>query len=166
MESPSSLSRGPCCSRHAAASTTDCPTLRLLSFSGTSRGPSPVTLASQDALPIAVAFTESVNAYFKGADPTKWVSHDAFAAQRSRQWSSRTHIFVHIWTGSAITIRRRELRCLHCRHWISILIPLRALEVECFALAWHHSFRADNLREVDYSLGQRKHTGFYWPTAA
>uniref|UniRef100_A0A3P9Q961 F-BAR domain only protein 2 n=1 Tax=Poecilia reticulata TaxID=8081 RepID=A0A3P9Q961_POERE len=35
----------------------------------TSRGPSPVTLASQDALPIAVAFTETVNAYFKGADP-------------------------------------------------------------------------------------------------
>uniref|UniRef100_A0A673AHW9 Uncharacterized protein n=1 Tax=Sphaeramia orbicularis TaxID=375764 RepID=A0A673AHW9_9TELE len=43
------------------------------SFSGTSRGPSPVTLASQDALPIAVAFTESVNAYFKGADPTKCI---------------------------------------------------------------------------------------------
>uniref|UniRef100_A0A7N9AL21 FCH and mu domain containing endocytic adaptor 2 n=1 Tax=Mastacembelus armatus TaxID=205130 RepID=A0A7N9AL21_9TELE len=42
-------------------------------FSGTSRGPSPVTLASQDALPIAVAFTESVNAYFKGADPTKCI---------------------------------------------------------------------------------------------
>ncbi|XP_053731507.1 F-BAR domain only protein 2 [Synchiropus splendidus] len=41
--------------------------------SGTSRGPSPVTLASQDALPIAVAFTESVNAYFKGADPTKCI---------------------------------------------------------------------------------------------
>ncbi|XP_051794191.1 F-BAR domain only protein 2 isoform X7 [Acanthochromis polyacanthus] len=40
---------------------------------GTSRGPSPVTLASQDALPIAVAFTESVNAYFKGADPTKCI---------------------------------------------------------------------------------------------
>uniref|UniRef100_A0A3Q1EGI1 F-BAR domain only protein 2 n=1 Tax=Acanthochromis polyacanthus TaxID=80966 RepID=A0A3Q1EGI1_9TELE len=39
----------------------------------TSRGPSPVTLASQDALPIAVAFTESVNAYFKGADPTKCI---------------------------------------------------------------------------------------------
>uniref|UniRef100_A0A8C3ACS8 F-BAR domain only protein 2 n=1 Tax=Cyclopterus lumpus TaxID=8103 RepID=A0A8C3ACS8_CYCLU len=43
------------------------------SFSGTSRGPSPVTLASLDALPIAVAFTESVNAYFKGADPTKCI---------------------------------------------------------------------------------------------
>uniref|UniRef100_A0A3B3Z5U1 F-BAR domain only protein 2 n=1 Tax=Poecilia mexicana TaxID=48701 RepID=A0A3B3Z5U1_9TELE len=40
---------------------------------GTSRGPSPVTLASQDALPIAVAFTETVNAYFKGADPTKCI---------------------------------------------------------------------------------------------
>ncbi|KAM9518428.1 F-BAR domain only protein 2-like isoform 11-T11 [Salvelinus alpinus] len=39
----------------------------------TSRGPSPVTLASQDALPIAVAFTESVNAYFKGADPAKCI---------------------------------------------------------------------------------------------
>uniref|UniRef100_A0A8B9RGK0 FCH and mu domain containing endocytic adaptor 2 n=1 Tax=Astyanax mexicanus TaxID=7994 RepID=A0A8B9RGK0_ASTMX len=33
----------------------------------------PVTLASQDALPIAVAFTESVNAYFKGADPSKCI---------------------------------------------------------------------------------------------
>ncbi len=43
----------------------------FFSLIGTSRGPSPVTLASQDALPIAVAFTESVNAYFKGADPSK-----------------------------------------------------------------------------------------------
>ncbi|XP_051907124.1 F-BAR domain only protein 2 isoform X3 [Hippocampus zosterae] len=41
---------------------------------GTSRGPSPVTLASQDALPIAVAFTEAVNAYFKGADPAKCIA--------------------------------------------------------------------------------------------
>ncbi|XP_057674393.1 F-BAR domain only protein 2 isoform X2 [Corythoichthys intestinalis] len=40
---------------------------------GASRGPSPVTLASQDALPIAVAFTESVNAYFKGSDPNKCI---------------------------------------------------------------------------------------------
>ncbi|XP_026777779.3 F-BAR domain only protein 2 isoform X5 [Pangasianodon hypophthalmus] len=40
---------------------------------GTSRGPSPITLASQDSLPIAVAFTESVNAYFKGADPSKCI---------------------------------------------------------------------------------------------
>ncbi|MEQ2206303.1 F-BAR domain only protein 2, partial [Xenoophorus captivus] len=62
----------------------------------TSRGPSPVTLASQDALPIAVAFTETVNAYFKGADPAKM----------------------------------------------------------------------DDLHEADYSLGQSKHTVFYWLTAA
>ncbi|MBN3320905.1 FCHO2 protein, partial [Atractosteus spatula] len=40
---------------------------------GTSRGPSPVSLGSQDSLPIAVAFTESVNAYFKGADPSKCI---------------------------------------------------------------------------------------------
>ncbi|XP_062844295.1 F-BAR domain only protein 2 isoform X2 [Trichomycterus rosablanca] len=46
---------------------------RCETLAGTSRGPSPVTLASQDALPIAVAFTESVNAYFKGADPGKCI---------------------------------------------------------------------------------------------
>uniref|UniRef100_A0A3P9IC68 F-BAR domain only protein 2 n=1 Tax=Oryzias latipes TaxID=8090 RepID=A0A3P9IC68_ORYLA len=60
-ESSSSLSS------NASLSAANTPTV------GTSRGPSPVTLASQDALPIAVAFTESVNAYFKGADPTKCI---------------------------------------------------------------------------------------------
>ncbi|XP_029430580.1 F-BAR domain only protein 2 isoform X2 [Rhinatrema bivittatum] len=40
---------------------------------GISRGPSPVSLGNQDTLPVAVAFTESVNAYFKGADPTKCI---------------------------------------------------------------------------------------------
>ncbi|XP_056443524.1 F-BAR domain only protein 2 isoform X1 [Gadus chalcogrammus] len=45
----------------------------LPAFQRTSRGPSPITLASHDALPIAVAFTESVNAYFKGADPSKCI---------------------------------------------------------------------------------------------
>eukprot|EP00062_Callorhinchus_milii_P014443 gi/632963628/ref/XP_007897988.1/ PREDICTED: FCH domain only protein 2 [Callorhinchus milii] len=40
---------------------------------GTSRGPSPISLGSQDSLPVATAFTESVNAYFKGADPTKCI---------------------------------------------------------------------------------------------
>ncbi|KAK2488575.1 hypothetical protein MC885_013595 [Smutsia gigantea] len=38
-----------------------------------SRGPSPVSLGNQDTLPVAVALTESVNAYFKGADPTKCI---------------------------------------------------------------------------------------------
>ncbi|XP_064129064.1 F-BAR domain only protein 2 isoform X2 [Loxodonta africana] len=37
---------------------------------GVSRGPSPVSLGNQDTLPVAIALTESVNAYFKGADPT------------------------------------------------------------------------------------------------
>ncbi|KAM6306872.1 F-BAR domain only protein 2-like [Podargus strigoides] len=40
---------------------------------GVSRGPSPVSLRNQDTLPVAVAVTESVNAYFKGADPTKCI---------------------------------------------------------------------------------------------
>ncbi|XP_025897262.1 F-BAR domain only protein 1 [Nothoprocta perdicaria] len=35
---------------------------------GLSRGPSPVVLGSQDALPVAAAFTEYVHAYFKGRD--------------------------------------------------------------------------------------------------
>ncbi|XP_012577221.1 PREDICTED: F-BAR domain only protein 2 [Condylura cristata] len=40
---------------------------------GVSRGPSPVSLGNQDTLPVAVALTESVNAYFRGADPTKCI---------------------------------------------------------------------------------------------
>ncbi|XP_051498254.1 F-BAR domain only protein 2 isoform X3 [Apus apus] len=40
---------------------------------GVSRGPSPVSLGNQDTLPVAVALTESVNAYFKGADPMKCI---------------------------------------------------------------------------------------------
>uniref|UniRef100_A0A3B5BBA4 SH3-containing GRB2-like protein 3-interacting protein 1 n=1 Tax=Stegastes partitus TaxID=144197 RepID=A0A3B5BBA4_9TELE len=34
-----------------------------------SRGPSPLTMGAQDTLPVAAAFTETVNAFFKGADP-------------------------------------------------------------------------------------------------
>ncbi|XP_013013650.1 F-BAR domain only protein 2 [Cavia porcellus] len=41
--------------------------------SGVSRGPSPVSLGNQDTLPVAIALTESVNAYFKGADPSKCI---------------------------------------------------------------------------------------------
>ncbi|KGL92593.1 FCH domain only protein 2, partial [Charadrius vociferus] len=40
---------------------------------GVSCGPSPVRLGNQETLPVAVALTESVNAYFKGADPTKCI---------------------------------------------------------------------------------------------
>ncbi|XP_053354369.1 SH3-containing GRB2-like protein 3-interacting protein 1 isoform X4 [Clarias gariepinus] len=40
---------------------------------GCSRGPSPLTMGAQDTLPVAAAFTETVNAYFKGTDPSKCV---------------------------------------------------------------------------------------------
>ncbi|KAM6222368.1 F-BAR domain only protein 2 [Rhynchocyon petersi] len=60
-ESSSSLSSS------ASLSAANTPTV------GVSRGPSPVSLGNQDTLPVAVAFTESVNAYFKGADPTKCI---------------------------------------------------------------------------------------------
>ncbi|XP_060723604.1 SH3-containing GRB2-like protein 3-interacting protein 1 isoform X2 [Tachysurus vachellii] len=44
-----------------------------LTFEGCSRGPSPLTMGAQDTLPVAAAFTETVNAYFKGTDPSKCV---------------------------------------------------------------------------------------------
>ncbi|XP_012998350.1 SH3-containing GRB2-like protein 3-interacting protein 1 isoform X18 [Cavia porcellus] len=40
---------------------------------GSSRGPSPLTMGAQDTLPVAAAFTETVNAYFKAADPSKCI---------------------------------------------------------------------------------------------
>ncbi|NXT77626.1 SGIP1 protein, partial [Zapornia atra] len=46
-----------------------------LTFEGSSRGPSPLTMGAQDTLPVAAAFTETVNAYFKGADPNKASQH-------------------------------------------------------------------------------------------
>uniref|UniRef100_A0A8C9PQD5 FCH and mu domain containing endocytic adaptor 1 n=1 Tax=Spermophilus dauricus TaxID=99837 RepID=A0A8C9PQD5_SPEDA len=42
----------------------------LLATPGVSRGPSPVVLGSQDALPVATAFTEYVHAYFRGHSPS------------------------------------------------------------------------------------------------
>ncbi|XP_077054809.1 SH3-containing GRB2-like protein 3-interacting protein 1 isoform X16 [Siphateles boraxobius] len=44
-----------------------------VSVSGCSRGPSPLTMGAQDTLPVAAAFTETVSAYFKGADLNKCV---------------------------------------------------------------------------------------------
>ncbi|XP_076600976.1 SH3-containing GRB2-like protein 3-interacting protein 1 [Chaetodon auriga] len=44
-----------------------------MSAAGCSRGPSPLTMGPQDTLPVAAAFTETINAYFKGADPSKCV---------------------------------------------------------------------------------------------
>lgn len=47
--------------------------VRVCVLSGCSRGPSPLTMGAQDTLPVAAAFTETVSAYFKGADPNKYV---------------------------------------------------------------------------------------------
>ncbi|XP_042284400.1 SH3-containing GRB2-like protein 3-interacting protein 1 isoform X2 [Thunnus maccoyii] len=69
-ESSSSISS---ITSQSAAST---PTLGRdlnLSNTGCSRGPSPLTMGPQDTLPVAAAFTETINAYFKGADPSKCV---------------------------------------------------------------------------------------------
>ncbi|KAH9515277.1 F-BAR domain only protein 2, partial [Bulinus truncatus] len=40
---------------------------------GSSRGPSPLTIGMSDSVPLAIAFTETVNAYFKGHDAQKCV---------------------------------------------------------------------------------------------
>ncbi|KAK3568117.1 hypothetical protein QTP86_030882 [Hemibagrus guttatus] len=69
-ESSSSISS---ITSHSAAST---PTLGRefnLSVSACSRGPSPLTMGPLDTLPVAAAFTETISAYFKGADPSKCV---------------------------------------------------------------------------------------------
>jgi len=38
---------------------------------GASRGPSPLTIGMSDTVPLAVAFTETINSIFKGTDATK-----------------------------------------------------------------------------------------------
>ena len=40
---------------------------------GTSRGPSPLTVGLTDSIPLAVAFSETVNAYFRGSSPSRSV---------------------------------------------------------------------------------------------
>ncbi|XP_045570867.1 SH3-containing GRB2-like protein 3-interacting protein 1 [Salmo salar] len=57
----------------SAASTPTLGRELTVSTTGCSRGPSPLTMGAQDTLPVAAAFTETINAYFKGADPSKCV---------------------------------------------------------------------------------------------
>ncbi|XP_021373429.1 F-BAR domain only protein 2-like isoform X2 [Mizuhopecten yessoensis] len=38
---------------------------------GSSRGPSPLTIGKSDTVPLAIAFTENIGAYFKGTDATQ-----------------------------------------------------------------------------------------------
>lgn len=52
---------------------------------GVSRGPSPVVLGSQDALPVATAFTEYVHAYFRGHSPRYAVVGESIDSDRDKQ---------------------------------------------------------------------------------
>ncbi|XP_053441638.1 F-BAR domain only protein 1 isoform X1 [Nycticebus coucang] len=54
----------------APSSAPERPTFSSQTGHGVSRGPSPVVLGSQDALPVATAFTEYVHAYFRGHSPS------------------------------------------------------------------------------------------------
>lgn len=59
------------------ARTDSVPSLNSVAFNttsapyGCSRGPSPLTIGMADTIPLAVAFSETANAYFIGADPKK-----------------------------------------------------------------------------------------------
>ncbi|XP_039099327.1 F-BAR domain only protein 1 isoform X2 [Hyaena hyaena] len=54
----------------AASTVSERPSFSSQTGHGVSRGPSPVVLGSQDALPVATAFTEYVHAYFRGHSPS------------------------------------------------------------------------------------------------
>ncbi|XP_077633209.1 F-BAR domain only protein 1 [Crocuta crocuta] len=54
----------------AASTISERPSFSSQTGHGVSRGPSPVVLGSQDALPVATAFTEYVHAYFRGHSPS------------------------------------------------------------------------------------------------
>ena len=61
--------------------TDSVPQMNSLSFStsssssfGVSRGPSPLTIGFSDTIPLAVAFSETVHAYFHGSNPDRSVT--------------------------------------------------------------------------------------------
>ncbi|XP_067370607.1 SH3-containing GRB2-like protein 3-interacting protein 1 isoform X12 [Channa argus] len=66
-----------------------------LSVSGCSRGPSPLTMGAQDTLPVAAAFTETVNAFFKGADPSNDITAQAKADAKDF-WVNMPNLISHL----------------------------------------------------------------------
>lgn len=50
-----------------------------------SRGPSPISLSTQEAWPVAAAITEYINAYFKGGQHNRWVWCRCFAGRAKSQ---------------------------------------------------------------------------------
>ncbi|XP_022107657.1 F-BAR domain only protein 2-like isoform X2 [Acanthaster planci] len=71
VQSPVPRSETPNMFRQDSSSSLTNSSFNASYVSGTSRGPSPLTLGMSDTIPIAAAFTESVNAYFKGTDQSK-----------------------------------------------------------------------------------------------
>uniref|UniRef100_A0AAR2KBA9 MHD domain-containing protein n=1 Tax=Pygocentrus nattereri TaxID=42514 RepID=A0AAR2KBA9_PYGNA len=65
-----------------------------LTFEGCSRGPSPLTMGAQDTLPVAAAFTETVNAYFKGTDPSNDTTQSNPNAKEF--WVNMTNLMTHL----------------------------------------------------------------------
>ncbi|KAM9693339.1 SH3-containing GRB2-like protein 3-interacting protein 1 isoform 2-T2 [Dama dama] len=61
---------------------------------GSSRGPSPLTMGAQDTLPVAAAFTETVNAYFKGADPSN--DNTQNDANAKEFWVNMPNLMTHL----------------------------------------------------------------------
>uniref|UniRef100_A0AAQ4S7T0 SH3GL interacting endocytic adaptor 1a n=1 Tax=Gasterosteus aculeatus aculeatus TaxID=481459 RepID=A0AAQ4S7T0_GASAC len=66
-----------------------------VSVSGCSRGPSPLTMGAQDTLPVAAAFTETVNAFFKGADPSNDTTTQAKADAKDF-WVNMPNLISHL----------------------------------------------------------------------
>ncbi|XP_053088125.1 SH3-containing GRB2-like protein 3-interacting protein 1 isoform X14 [Pangasianodon hypophthalmus] len=78
----------------SAASTPTVGKELSVSVSGCSRGPSPLTMGAQDTLPVAAAFTETVNAYFKGTDP----SNDTTQSKPNSKefWVNMPNLMTHL----------------------------------------------------------------------
>ncbi|XP_071799272.1 F-BAR domain only protein 2-like isoform X3 [Asterias amurensis] len=71
VQSPIPRSETPNMFRQDSSSSLTNSSFNASTVIGSSRGPSPLTLGMSDTIPIAAAFTESVNAYFKGTDQSK-----------------------------------------------------------------------------------------------
>ncbi|XP_058634285.1 SH3-containing GRB2-like protein 3-interacting protein 1 isoform X16 [Onychostoma macrolepis] len=65
-----------------------------LTFEGCSRGPSPLTMGAQDTLPVAAAFTETVSAYFKGADPNNDTTQPN--PNSKEFWVNMPNLMIHL----------------------------------------------------------------------
>lgn len=125
---------------------------------------SQLMLTSKELIPLSESHMTSCCS----KDPTWTCTHTHFFPYLNLNYSTYD---VMRYRAHGVELHGPLVQCaLHLVDlWLWILqsgSPSRSARVECFALVWHHSFRVDNLHGADYSLGQRKHTPFYWLTAA